>query len=737
MSSGRRQMASGTDYMQDYGQAQKAYMQGNYQEAAEIIDRLIEDFPDDPSALLLRGHIYCYGLHQYDVARQQYERVLTLSSEPDFIDYANKGLEDTNQVPNGADSLGWAASSEDYEDSSPNLGDTDDLSDPPTFQTLSHFDSTDDLEGFDLGSLDFDDSAGEDFSSGSAMPFANPFGSSANDRDTMGQAVEDESDPFALGVDSEAGSGEFESWDDPSSDFELDGSLFGTAEGADDLEDFIPDPTQDHTAATFVMPQGELFNPAATDDVASSAFDMDSELDTSAFDDALMDDDYSAGYPSFEEETFLMGSGGLPANFTTHTDDLNDLSEERGEPSETFGTSDYSQDDQTFDQNGYNSPDHFDFDTFDEAFSSEAFTMDDVAEADSESFSGIGDDQNTTEGFLDAFDVFEDDLGSLPDFSLGDRDDMSSDGGHEPDFDVLSNSGVVPTTGGSIGLSDNGDSLPFGFSEGIRESFTSRRGTGQDYAKGSSDEEVFSLSGGTEQIPVFSPTNKEPDSEPMVSVEQGWLAPFENASLQQKQWITAIAAGVVSMVTVAVVSFVAQSTAAKDKPEVVSHLHKTSGFMTLIAGAASFGTTLFLGRITTKQIQRSTADLQGQFDSVAQGNLNVSVPVYSEGEFGQLAAGFNQMARVIMTTMTEAQRKAEEQEQAKEDLQRQVIRLLDDVEGAARGDLTVQAEVTADVLGAVADSFNLTIQNLREIVQQVKDAARKVTKGSTDSESFA
>jgi twitching motility protein PilJ len=87
--------------------------------------------------------------------------------------------------------------------------------------------------------------------------------------------------------------------------------------------------------------------------------------------------------------------------------------------------------------------------------------------------------------------------------------------------------------------------------------------------------------------------------------------------------------------------------------------------------------------------------------------------------------------------MSEAQRKAEEQEQAKEDLQRQVIRLLDDVEGAARGDLTVQAEVTADVLGAVADSFNLTIQNLREIVQQVSQAAKQVNRGSADAETFA
>jgi twitching motility protein PilJ len=49
----------------------------------------------------------------------------------------------------------------------------------------------------------------------------------------------------------------------------------------------------------------------------------------------------------------------------------------------------------------------------------------------------------------------------------------------------------------------------------------------------------------------------------------------------------------------------------------------------------------------------------------------------------------------------------------------------------------VQAEVTADVLGAVADSFNLTIQNLREIVFQVKVAAKQVSEGSRENESFA
>ncbi len=77
------------------------------------------------------------------------------------------------------------------------------------------------------------------------------------------------------------------------------------------------------------------------------------------------------------------------------------------------------------------------------------------------------------------------------------------------------------------------------------------------------------------------------------------------------------------------------------------------------------------------------------------------------------------------------------QRQEKEDLQRQVIKLLDEVEGAARGDLTVQAEVTADIMGAVADSFNLTIQNLRQLVQKVKDSATKVNTAALNNEAFA
>jgi twitching motility protein PilJ len=270
---------------------------------------------------------------------------------------------------------------------------------------------------------------------------------------------------------------------------------------------------------------------------------------------------------------------------------------------------------------------------------------------------------------------------------------------------------------------------------------------GFDFSDGSDqsvirEDEIFSIAGASDSLPTFTRSDSR-TIEPEVTVEQGSLAFLENAPLDQKRLITAIATGVVSAVAVAVVSFSSNLITTRSIPDpqqretVYGYMSSTGWVMSAMAGIAGFGTAFVLGGLTNRQIKRTVADLQTQFDAVSQGNLTARAAVYSQDECGQLATGFNQMARVILTTTSEAQRKAEEQEQAKEDLQRQVIRLLDDVEGAARGDLTVQAEVTADVLGAVADSFNLTIQNLREIVQQVKIAARQVTKSSTENEIFA
>ena len=56
-------------------------------------------------------------------------------------------------------------------------------------------------------------------------------------------------------------------------------------------------------------------------------------------------------------------------------------------------------------------------------------------------------------------------------------------------------------------------------------------------------------------------------------------------------------------------------------------------------------------------------------------------------------------------------------------LQRDLITLLADVEGAASGDLTVRAKLSAGEIGIVADFFNSIIESLRDVVRQVKQSA--------------
>jgi twitching motility protein PilJ len=61
-----------------------------------------------------------------------------------------------------------------------------------------------------------------------------------------------------------------------------------------------------------------------------------------------------------------------------------------------------------------------------------------------------------------------------------------------------------------------------------------------------------------------------------------------------------------------------------------------------------------------------------------------------------------------------------------------ILKLLDELAGLSDGDLTVQASVTEDITGAIADSVNFAVDQLRELVRtinqtavQVDDAARR------------
>ncbi|MCT7979281.1 methyl-accepting chemotaxis protein [Laspinema olomoucense] len=808
-------MVSSTDYQQEYEQALTAYTEKNYEEAAGIVNQLVANFPEDPSARLLAGHIYCYGLQMYDVALGQYEGVLNLTDDPAFVEGASQGIDYANQYASeGMQPSEYGYESDNEYDSAAQEFETDfdpiqseqdtalyELEAPAPSQEEEFWEEEDSALGLhdraynealainqigsdsqdlsleldpvdpnrELESMEFDELEGYDSgdlgvaSAGTEEGgLMNPF---TSEEAYEGMADED---PFAIDDEEMLSEVQNNQWRDPLAselpdflpredempDLVGEETAIGVSNhspfdgGHDDLDlmdlatpfqefedafaveddmDFESnsDPLEDDEATSYYNNNGsaidsdfDLFD--AVDDVGNEFSEDDEQASyhqngNGAGDPGIpydIDEDFDFNPPSEEEETLLMGRKQLE-----QTPALNRISKASGPPySQPKGLDqpkieeDDDYDSKTFvsePTNGYNRAPSYDLEDFDDAFSGDnAFDSQGKGENFPNRIATSSPLQEEGVDFLGEFDDF-DDFGNIPD--------------NIPDFD-LSEDTTGSSTGG-FGMGSMGRKASF---RNIDDSYDIGEDTDGSIIR---DDEIFRFAGSAEQVPVFTqPEN--PPVEAVANTEPGILSFLENASLVKKfLWIALISGGV-SAIAAASVSFAFSSQ--RSWPQQLK-----DPMMALVAGGASILTCFGVGSASAKLIRRSVDDLHAQFDTMSQGNLSARATVYTEDEFGQLSAKFNQMGRIIYTTTSEAQRKAEEQEQSKEDLQRQVIRLLDDVEGAARGDLTVQAEVTADVLGAVADSFNLTIQNLREIVLQVKLAARQVTKGATDSESFA
>ena len=69
---------------------------------------------------------------------------------------------------------------------------------------------------------------------------------------------------------------------------------------------------------------------------------------------------------------------------------------------------------------------------------------------------------------------------------------------------------------------------------------------------------------------------------------------------------------------------------------------------------------------------------------------------------------------------------AAEQKKQREELEEAVVSLMEALEPAADGDLTVRAQLLEGDVGIIADLFNAIVENLRDIALQVKDSAGQV-----------
>ena len=89
----------------------------------------------------------------------------------------------------------------------------------------------------------------------------------------------------------------------------------------------------------------------------------------------------------------------------------------------------------------------------------------------------------------------------------------------------------------------------------------------------------------------------------------------------------------------------------------------------------------------------------------------------------------------VLMTVQQFSALASEQKALKENLQKRALELMLEVDPVSQGDLTVRAQVTADEIGTIADSYNATISNLKKIVEQVQTATHQVTTTASHNES--
>ena len=212
-------------------------------------------------------------------------------------------------------------------------------------------------------------------------------------------------------------------------------------------------------------------------------------------------------------------------------------------------------------------------------------------------------------------------------------------------------------------------------------------------------------------------------------------------------------------------------------PEVAFLLGKDSGtFRDILTGLQKGSDTLRLAPVKSEDVRATLAELQKRF-ATYEGSINSilgnmknlliakqaarSVNVEAEpllNETTSLAREYDSGAARKWTLGTaiffallsllmlvllgkvfldDARVRAFDSEGENKRNQEAILRLLNEMGNLADGDLTVQASVTEDVTGAIADSINFTIEELRTLVRGINSATDQVTKATQETQAIS
>lgn len=164
---------------------------------------------------------------------------------------------------------------------------------------------------------------------------------------------------------------------------------------------------------------------------------------------------------------------------------------------------------------------------------------------------------------------------------------------------------------------------------------------------------------------------------------------------------------------------------AVDQSEIVAPVKKVVLLIGIIAAVSFVVLAGVIWGISRFIIVRPIRSIMSLFSEIGMGNFEARAAVVTQDEIGEMATSLNAM---LDNTLVLIQSREE-----RDAIQNSIVKLLDEIGGLAEGDLTRRAAVTAEVTGAIADSFNTMAEQLSGVVKNVKKATLEVTSVSRDA----
>lgn len=140
--------------------------------------------------------------------------------------------------------------------------------------------------------------------------------------------------------------------------------------------------------------------------------------------------------------------------------------------------------------------------------------------------------------------------------------------------------------------------------------------------------------------------------------------------------------------------------------------------------AASSAASVLVG--SAGELQKATATLSDGLDQL-----------FAEQLYARLAVALIILAVIAFIVYRRIDVRLKKQSEANANNQEAILRLLDELADLADGDLTVNATVTEDFTGAIADSINYAIDQLRSLVVSINSNSVQVAQAAEETRSTA